>query len=62
MIENASSQSIVFIIDDIHLINEFITKTILYIAIENSDKKNIILIQSVNESLVNNNHYAKKTH
>ncbi len=60
MIENASSQSIVFIIDDIHLINEFITKTILYIAIENSDKKNIILIQSVNESLVNNNHYAKK--
>lgn len=60
MIENASSQSIVFIIDDIHLIDEFITKTILYIAIENSDKKNIILIQSLNESLMNNNHYAKK--
>ena len=60
IIENASSQPIVFIIDDIHLISEFITKTILYITIENSDKRNIVLIQSLNESLVNNNHHAKK--
>ncbi|TWI78589.1 diguanylate cyclase [Treponema putidum] len=60
IIENTSSKSIVFIIDDIHLINEFITKSILYITIENSDKKNIMLIQSVNESLVNNNSNAKK--
>ncbi|UTC66355.1 MULTISPECIES: diguanylate cyclase [unclassified Treponema] len=60
IIENTASQSIVFIIDDIHLINEFITKTILYITIENSDKKNIILIQSVNESLINNNQHTKK--
>lgn len=59
IIENASSQSIVFIIDDIHLINEFIAKTILYIAIENSDKRNVVLIQSLNESLINNNYHAK---
>ncbi|UTC64818.1 diguanylate cyclase [Treponema sp. OMZ 788] len=60
LIENSSSQSIVFIIDDIHLISEFITKTMLYITIENSDKKNIILILSANESLISNNQNAAK--
>ncbi|UTC74535.1 diguanylate cyclase [Treponema sp. OMZ 792] len=60
IVENSSSQPIVFIIDDIHLISEFITKTILYLIIENSDKKNIILIQSANESLINNNQNSKK--
>ena len=59
ILENALSQPIVFIIDDIHLISEFITKAILYLTIENSDKKNIILIQSANESLINNNQNAK---
>lgn len=60
IIENTSSQSIIFIIDDMHLINEFITKIILYITLESSNKKDIILIQSANESLINNNPHAKK--
>ena len=60
IIENTSSKSIIFIIDDMHLINEFITKIILYITLESSNKKDIILIQSANESLINNNPHAKK--
>ncbi|UTY26762.1 diguanylate cyclase [Treponema denticola] len=60
ILKNSLSRPIVFIIDDIHLISKFITKAILYLTIENSDKKNIILIQSANESLINNNENAKK--
>lgn len=60
IIEGAASNFIVFIIDDIHLISEFITKSFLYIITENLDKKNIILIQSANEILINNNTHAQK--
>lgn len=60
IIEGTPSRYIVFIIDDIHFINEFITKSLLYITIENLDKKNIILIQSANEILINKNENAQK--